>query len=386
MKQSTSFIHTARPDIKLASAVNPSIQRASSLLFERAVDLYGKSCPTYGRVGTQVHRHLEELFCALESATHCSLTPSGLAANTLAILSQVKAGDKILVVDCCYKPVRHFCDTVLVQYGVQTQYIAANSGDEIEKLLCERTRLIVLESPGSLTLDIQDLPAIAAHAKPRNIPIIVDNTWSAGLGYNPLALGADIVVHSATKYIAGHGDLLMGAVVSRDAFHGNLVANMSSALGISCAPDDVYQVLRGFRTLSTRFEVQSKTAYELAKWMQTHPVIERVLHPALPSHPQYDLWARDFKGAGCVFSCTLKPCAPDVLLQILDALKLFGKGFSFGGYESLAMQCAPQLKRTLAHDYENTKEGPHLIRLACGLEDIEDLRADLQNALDLWQG
>ncbi|PHR93300.1 MAG: cystathionine beta-lyase [Robiginitomaculum sp.] len=376
MKKSTLFSHVGRPKIGRGTSVNPSVTHASTLLFEKADDLYNGNHRIYGRHGSEVHDALKEAFCALEDGAGCTLTPSGLAANALSILANVKAGDHILVSDSSYGPVRKFCDNHLVKFGVETEYFPPRLGKDIESLIRDNTSCLILESPGSLTLEIQDLPAIVKVAKKAGIITIVDNTWSAGLVYNPLNLGADIAVHAATKYYSGHSDVLFGAIISRTKELAAKVHATNIHLGNSTSPDDAYTILRGFRTITTRFERQEKTALTLAQWLQSHAKVDEVLHPALSTHPDHDIWKRDFTGSACLFSVVLKPCSQAQVLKFLDSLKYFAKGFSFGGYESLIIHCDPQLKRSHSDGFA----GP-LIRIACGLEDITDLQLDLEQGL-----
>jgi len=376
MKNATKFAHIGRPKIGVGTSVNPPIVRASTLLFDKADDLYNGGHRIYGRHGSPVHDALSETFCALENGAGATLTPSGLSANTLSILANIKAGDHILVTDSSYGPIRNFCDTQLTKFSIEVEYYPPSIGANIAKLIRSNTTCILLESPGSLSMEIQDLPAIVKVAKSRKIITIVDNTWSAGLVYAPLDLGADISVHAATKYFGGHSDVLFGAVISRTKKQARKVEKAAIALGNSTSPDDAYQVLRGFRTLVTRCAQQEKTALALAKWFAKHDKIKRVIHPALNSHPNHDLWKRDFTGSACLFSIVLKPCSKQDVLKLLDDLKLFAKGFSFGGFESLVIHCDPQLTRS----YDPKFGGP-LIRIACGLEDIEDMKADWSQAL-----
>ena len=376
MKKTTLFSHIGRPKVAAGTSVNPPLTRASTLLFDKAADLYNGKYRVYGRHGSEVHDALEEAFCALENGEGCVLTSCGLSANTLSILANTKAGDHILVTDSAYGNVRNFCSKHLVKYGVETEYYEPSIGSGIEALIRPNTTCILLESPGSLSMEVQDLPAIAKIAKEHGIVTIVDNTWSAGLTYNPLELGADISVHAATKYYSGHSDILYGAVVSRTKKMAANVRTTSVLIGNSTSPDDAYQILRGFRSVAVRFERQEQTALSLAKWLGGHDNVDRVLHPALPSHPNHDLWKRDFTGAACLFSFVLKPCSEPEVLALLDRLKLFAKGFSFGGFESLIIHCDPQLTRT--HDAKH--KGP-LIRISCGLEDAGDLKTDLEQSL-----
>ncbi len=376
MKKSTLFAHIGRPKPAKGTSVNRPVTRASTLLFENAADLYSSAQRNYGRHGSEVHDDLKDAFCALEGGAGCTLTPSGLAANTLSILANVKSGDHILVTDSCYGGVRNFCDRHLTKFGVETEYYPPHIGEDIVSLIRKNTSCIALESPGSITLEIQDLPVIVKIASAHKITTIVDNTWSAGLVYNPLNLGADIVVHAATKYYSGHSDVMCGAVISRTKKHASRVHKTNVDLGNATSPDDMYMVLRGFRTIIARYKQQEKTALELAKWLAKQDKVTTVLHPALKSHPDHKIWKRDFTGAACLFSFVLKPCSLDEVLAFLDRLKLFAKGFSFGGYESLIIHCGPELTRSHAQSFS----GP-LIRIACGLEDVTDLQLDLSQAL-----
>lgn len=377
MKAPTEFAHIGRPKPGLATAVNPDITRASTLLFERAEDLYRTDIRSYGRHGGAVHDALCEAFNALEGGAGTSLAPSGHGATTLAILSQVKAGDHVLLTDSCYGPTRKFCLGYLTRMNVETQLYDPYIGGGIDALFKDNTRLVIMESPGSLTFEIQDVPAICKAASAKGITTLIDNTWSGGITLKPLALGVDISVHAATKYVGGHSDIMYGAVVSRTEKLARAVAQTRAFLGTATSPDDTYQILRGFRSLHTRFAQQEKSALALATWLQGRPEVSRVLHPALPSHPNHDIWKRDFTGAACLFGVVLKPCKDAQVLAFINALKLYGIGFSYGGYESVAIHCDPQLKREHADKFE----GP-LVRFGCGLEDIDDLIADMQEALD----
>jgi len=376
MKKATKFAHISRPKIGVGTSVNPPIVRASTLLFDKAGDLYNGGHRIYGRHGSPVHDALSEAFCALENGAGSTLTPSGLSANSLSILTNVKAGDHILVTDSSYGPIRNFCNTQLTKFDVEIEYYPPGIGAGIAKLIRANTSCILLESPGSLSMEIQDLPALIKVAKTNDIVTIVDNTWSAGLVYAPLDMGADIAVHAATKFFSGHSDILFGAVVSRTKAMASKVAKTAAAYGNSTSPDDAYQILRGFRTVVTRFEQQEKSAIALAKLFEDHAKVKRVIHPALASHPNHDLWKRDFTGSSCLFSIVLEPCAKSEVLALLDRLKIFAKGFSFGGFESLVIHCDPQLTR----DHGPKFAGP-LVRIACGLEDIEDMKNDWQQSL-----
>lgn len=377
MKKETQFTHISRPAAGLGTSVNPDITRASTLLFNKAEDLYRNDIRGYGRHGSAVHDALKEAFNALEGGAGTSLFPSGLAACTYAILSQVKAGDHVLLTDSSYGPTRYFCNGHLKKMNIETELYDPHIGEGIKKLIRSNTSVILLESPGSLTFEVQDIPAIVNAAKAHEITTIIDNTWSAGLSLTPLALGVDISCHAATKYFGGHSDIMSGAAVSRTKKLADQVALTAKHLGNACSPDEVYQILRGFRTVVTRFRQQETTSLALADWLSKHSKVQYVLHPAHSSHPDYAIWKRDFTGGGCIFSVVLKPCSEKEVLAFINALKLFGIGYSYGGFESLCIHCDPQLKR----HHADKLEGP-LIRFACGLEAMEDLKEDIKQAFD----
>lgn len=378
MKKETVFTHVGRPKAGLATAVNPDISRASTLLFDRAEDLYRGDIRTYGRHGSDVHDHLKEAFKTLEGGAHASLTPSGHSATTTAILAMVKTGDTVLLTDGAYGPTRAFCLNYLPKIGVTTVLFDPNIGSDIAGRITDETSVIFLESPSSLTFEIHDLPAITKAAKAAGVTTILDNTWSGGISLNPLSHGVDISVHAATKYFGGHGDLLYGAVISSDPKIGAQVDGYMKSIGFATSPDDAYQVLRGFRSVMPRFKQAEATAMHLAKWLEQQDAVHSVLHPGLESHPGHALWKRDFAGAACLFGVVLNPTAPENVLAFINRLNLFGIGYSYGGYESLCIHCDPQLRRSHA----DKLAGP-LIRFACGLEHADDLQADIAQALPL---
>ncbi|MGB6231385.1 MAG: cystathionine beta-lyase [Litorimonas sp.] len=372
----TRFAHLGRPRPGLATPVNPPIDRASTLLFEKSEDLYRNDIRGYGRHGSGVHDALRTLFMDLEGGAACQLYPSGVMACTQPVLAFAKPGDHVLLTDSAYGPTRYFCQTYLQRIGIETELYDPRIGGDIAELIRDNTAVILLESPGSLTFEIQDLPAICSAARDQGVVSIIDNSWSAGLSLKALELGADVSTHSATKYFGGHGDLLFGAAISASKTLGDKIAATARQMGVASSPDDAYQVLRGFRTVSTRFAQQAATSEALASWMQSQDEVAQVLHPALPSHPDNALWKRDFSGGGCLFSIVLTPRPRAEVDRFIDSLSLFGIGYSYGGYESLAIHCDPQLKRK----FGNALEGP-LVRFACGLEHPDDLKADLEQAL-----
>ena len=377
MKKETEFTHIGRPEIGLGTPVNVGVDRASTLLFENAEDLYRTDIRGYGRHGAAVHDALETAFNALEYGAGTSLTPSGLSACTLAILSSVKAGDHVLLTDSVYGPVRSFCFNYLKIMNIETEIYDPRIGADIEFLIRDNTSVILLESPGSLTFEIQDIPAISKVAAKHGVVTIVDNTWASGLTFQPLIHGADISVIAATKYIGGHSDTLFGAVISRTESMAKRVATTRKHLGLATSPDDAYQILRGFRSLAQRFRHSESTSLDLATWLETRNEVDQILHPALVSHPDHALWKRDFTGGACLFGAYLKPCSKDKVLAFINALKLFSIGYSYGGYESLVIHCDPQLRRD-----KSEKSTRPLIRFACGLEHVDDLKDDISQALN----
>jgi len=376
MKKETQFLHISRPKIGIATPVNHNITKASTLLFNNSKDLYRSDINSYGRHGSEVHDALSHAFNVLEGGVATTIFPSGLAACTYAILSLVKPGDHILLTDSSYGPIRNFCMQYLLGMGVEAELYNPRLGSNIEKYIKKSTKLIIMESPGSLSFEIQDVPAIVKVAKKYNINTFIDNTWSAGISFNPLKHGVDVSCHSATKYFGGHSDIMCGVAISRTIEIANKIKQTAKHLGNSIPSENVYGILRGFRTLVTRFKQQEKTSLLLASWLNEQSKISRVIHPAHISHPDHELWKRDFTGGGCIFSAVLNPCSEKEVDKFINRLELFGIGFSYGGYESLCINCNPQLMR------KKTKKpsGP-LIRFACGLEDLEDLKNDIEKSL-----
>jgi len=380
LNKETLFTHIGRPDVGEGTSVNPSITRASTLLFDKSEDLYTTKKTSYGRHGTNVHDALKDAFNLLEGGEGTSLTPSGLSACTLPILANVKAGDHLLLSDSSYGPTRAFCLQFLKRLGVDIELYDPRIGADISSIIRENTSVIMMESPGSLTFEIQDVPAIVKAAKAHNVTTILDNTWAAGLSFNPLAHGVDISCHAATKYFCGHSDVLYGAVISARKSMADKVAKTSKLLGYASSPDDAYQILRGFRTIVPRFKHSEASAMQLANYLKGKNAVSRVLHPALTDHPDHTIWKRDFTGAACLFAIVLKPCSTEKVDAFINALSLFGIGFSYGGFESLVIHCDPQLKRHNAPKFD----GP-LVRFACGLENADDLQADIEQALRLLE-
>ena len=380
-RESTRVVHAGHAPNDLLRTVGPPVQKGSTVLVGRAADLYDESRPTYGRAGLAAQETLISALAELEGATTVKLYPSGLAAVAGAIVAVVKAGDEVLAADCIYKPVRRFCDRVLGRFGVAVRYFAADAAPEaVMAMASPATRLIVMESPGSLSFEMQDVPAIPRLARERGILTLLDNTWGAGLLFKPLAHGVDLSVQSLTKYVGGHSDVFMGAAATKTPEVARALEHNIADFGWSVAADDAFQMLRGLRTLPLRLERHGASGLKVAAWLAEQPEVVCVLHPALPGAPGHEHWRRDYAGAAGVFGVVLKPASKLAVEAFLDALRLFGLGFSWGGFESLALNGDPQLgARQFQHDY-----GGPLIRLNIGLEDPDDLIADLRQGLEAY--
>jgi len=364
--------------------VNTPVHHGSTLLFEsleslkiRRQDPYAKGYSSYGRSGTPTTFALEEAVAHLEGGYGAIAVQSGLGAIVGTVLAFVSHGDHILVSDSVYPPHRNFCEGLLARMGVEAEFYDPTIGAGIAKLMRPETKVVFLESPGSFSFEVQDIPAIAAAARAGGAVSVIDNSWATPLFLKPLALGIDISVHAATKYIVGHSDAMMGLIVTGEA-HYKKVRAMTGQLGYSAAPDDVYLALRGLRTLSVRLARHNQTGLELAKWFQERPEVERVIHPALPDHPGHEIWRRDFTGASGLFSVVFRPCSDTALAAMIDGLALFGLGASWGGFESLALPGTLADKRTAT-----TWDAPGpIVRIHAGLEDPKDLIADMAAGLD----
>lgn len=373
----TRLTHAGRDRKLTLGGVNPVVQRASTVIVESADKLFEPGGWTYGRHGTATHEALKQALVEIEGAKHCALVASGLLACTVPFIAFAEAGAHVLVGDNVYGPTRRWCDRTMSRWGCETEYFDPTIGAGIEKLIRPTTKMIFAESPGSMTFEVMDAPAIAAVAKARRVVTVMDNTWSGGVFYKPLALGFDISVQANTKYVSGGADAINGAIFTdNDALLSRLKDTIAD-LGINVSPDDAYTVLRGARSLAMRMERHQASALEVARWLAGHPSVQRVLHPALEDDPGHALWKRDFTGSSGLFGIVLKPSPTKQVHAFLDALDLFGLGFSYGGFESLAIHCDPQLKRTAV----KPAYGGPLIRLSVGLEEPADLIDDLDQAL-----
>jgi cysteine-S-conjugate beta-lyase len=330
----------------------------------------GKQDYVYGRRGTPTSRAIEEAIAELEGGFACKVASSGLAAVTIALLAFLKVGDHLLMADTVYFPVRQLCDQMLPGLGIETTYYDPLMGEKIRTLIKPNTRVIYLESPGSQTMEITDVPLMAKIAHDHGALALLDNTWSAGHFFKAFAHGCDISVQAATKYIVGHSDAMFGSVVCTEATWPRL-KTIYELMGQFAGPDDMYLALRGLRTLDVRLERHMKSALTVAEWLRTRSEVETVLHPGLSNSPGHALWKRDFTGSSGLFSVVLKPASDAAVAAMLDNMELFSMGFSWGGFESLVVPFTPHRTATTWH-----ANGPAL-RLHIGLEHPDDLIADL---------
>lgn len=376
-KSETVLTHGGREPADHFGFVNTPVYRGSTVQFadldslENRTQRYG-----YGRTGNPSTETVETIVSELEGAAGTRLAPSGLSAITTALMSVLGAGDDLLVTDSAYEPTRNVCNTVLSRMGVTTRYYDPRVGAGIADLMKPNTKAVFAESPGSLTFEVQDLPAIAQAAHAAGAKVLIDNSWATPLYYQPLRLGADMVIHAGTKMFVGHSDVMSGTI-SANAETFQQLADTHRAMGVCASPDDAYLIARGLRTLSIRMAEHQRRALELAKWLKDLPGVLQVLHPALDDHPDHALFNRDFTGSGSLFSVRLAPASRDAIAALLNEMRLFGMGYSWGGYESLILPVKPARIRTAT---EWTAEG-NLFRLHVGFEDIEDLKADLSDGL-----
>ena len=373
-KPSTRLIEGGRRKAWRGKLVNVPVERASTILFDDVAEMRdnfaGLGTYRYGLQGTATHWALAEALTELEpGAEGTALYSSGLAAITTALLAVLSPGDELLVPDSVYGPTRKFCDTFLKRFGVATRYYDPLTIPEIGN----RSRAILLESPGSLTMEVQDVPAICAAARERDVVTLIDNTWATPLLFPAIAAGVDISILAATKYVGGHADVMLGSVTAT-AKHFRTIQTLGWDLGHAVSPDDAWLGSRGLRTMGIRLAQHEQSALQIANWLKQRPEVGRVLHPGLPDCPGHEFWKRDFKGSSGLFSFELKDADDARRAAFIDRLELFGLGYSWGGYESLAMPVDPV--RTVSR-----APAPNLVRLHVGLEDPGDLIADLEQAL-----
>lgn len=357
--------------------VNPPVVHASTVLFPDAATMASRSQKyTYGTHGTTTTDALCNAINALEGSAETILLPSGLAAVTIPLLAFLRSGDHVLIVDSVYFPTRRFANGMLRDLGIEVDYYDPAIGSGIVTLMKPNTKVVFTESPGSNTFEMQDIPAISKVAHAHGAVVMMDNTWATPLFFKPLDHGVDISIHAATKYPSGHSDILMGTV-SANARCAARLKEANMMLGLCVSGDDAYQILRGLRTMGVRLERHQDNALKLAEWLETDSRVAQVLHPALPSFPGHDLWKRDFCGSSGIFSIVLRENSTKAAFAFLDALQIFGLGYSWGGYESLAVHVSVA-DRTIA---KGSYAGP-IIRLQIGLEDAVDLRADIERGLE----
>ena len=375
--QQTLLTHVGRDPFANHGVVNPPVYHASTILYPtlaalEAADRTPYEGTRYGRRGTPTTFALEEAVAALEGGYRAVALPSGLAAISTALLAFLRTGDHLLMVDTTYGPVRRFCDTMLKGLGIETTYYDPLA--DPAPLLRPNTRVIYLESPGSLTFEVQDIRRATAAARAAGAVSILDNTWSAGLYLRPFDLGVDVSIQAATKYIVGHSDVMLGTITTTEPLWLR-VRRASAMLGAAAAPDDCWLALRGLRTLAVRLDRHWQTALSVARWLEGRPEVARVLYPALPSCPGHDIWQRDFSGCNGLLSIVLEPASREGLAAMLDGMRLFRMGFSWGGFESLIIPFDPRTVRSATIWPE---AGPCL-RLHCGLENLDDLKRDLDD-------
>ncbi|HVM37128.1 MAG TPA: cystathionine beta-lyase [Sphingomicrobium sp.] len=378
----TLLVHGGRRKQWLSGMVNVPVSRTSTVLFDTVADLHAAYPPrdgslSYGRNGTPTQWSLAEALTALEpGAAGTRLFPSGAAAVAMALLSVLKPGDELLMVDSCYQPTRHFCDTVLARMGVRTVYYDATAtAGELVALLTPASAAIFLESPGSMTFEVQDVPGICALVRERGITTLLDNTWATPFFFRALEHGVDLSILACTKYVSGHSDVMLGAVTAT-AERWPKLAETYALYGQAVSPDDAFLAARGLRTMGVRLRQHQASGLEVARWLQGQPQVARVLHPALESCPGHELWARDFTGASGLFAIVLGNAGNAQAARFVDSLALFGIGYSWGGFESLAVPAGAKLSRSVARDW-----GGAIVRLHIGLEDPQDLIADLERGL-----
>lgn len=371
-----------------AGTVNAAVYRASTILYPTLEALrQARTHPqgeavTYGVHGTPGTFALESALADLEGGYRCRLAPSGLAAIAGPLLAFLDAGDHLLVADCVYEPTRRFCNGMLRRLGVEVEYYDPLIGADIAGLLRPETRVVFMESPGSLTFEVQDVPAITAVARTREIVTMLDNTWGTPLHFKPFAHGVDISIHAVTKYIAGHSDLVLGSVTANEASYPALQKGWAQT-GLCVSPDDAFLALRGLRSMPSRLVRHQQSATRIARWLADRPEVERVLYPALPDDPGHALWQRDFTGACGLFAFALRSGLADeaALARMLDPLELFGMGYSWGGYESLLIPVEPgQCRSATVWPRPGGPQG-QLMRIHVGLEDPDDLIRDLEAGL-----
>lgn len=384
-KPQTRLVHSGRDPESFHGAVNPPPYRMSTALapdfatYTKPGRKFEPGATVYGRYGTPTHHSLEDMLTGLEGGADTMLLPSGLSAITTALMTVLQSGDELLMTDAAYGPTRQFCDKVLARMGITTTYVPPTlTPEDLSAAIGDRTRALFLESPGSMSFELQDVPNLAATARQHGLTVLMDNTWATPLYFRPLEHGVDMAIEAGTKYIVGHADAMLGAITSTDAW-AHRVRETAYDVGNISGSEETYLALRGIRTLAARLPRHWESSVLVAKWLETRREVAQVLHPALPSHPQHRIWARDFDGASGLFAFVLdKPYGKDALAALVDDLEYFGLGSSWGGFESLIVPGHPAPKRSVS----SLPGSGTLVRLHIGLEDPDDLIADLGAGLD----
>jgi cysteine-S-conjugate beta-lyase len=380
LRSRSRLVQLGRDSEQSQGFVNLPPFRGSTVLYPDVAALRSrKQRYTYGTHGTPTTEALSAAWTDISGAAGTVLVPSGLAAIVAALMAALSAGDHLLVSDSAYHPARVFADATLKRMGIETTYYDPTIGAGIEALMRPNTRVVLTESPGSQTFEIQDVPAIAEVAHAHGAALLMDNTWATPLFFSPHAHGVDMAIEAGTKYLSGHSDLLLGLVSANTAWFEKL-HRATDLMAILPGPEDVYLALRGFRSMELRLREAERQALDLARWLDGRSEVLRVLHPALPHHPGHGTWKRDFAGSSGLFSIVLKPASEAALAAFLDGLELFGLGYSWGGYESLAVPFEPHRTAT------SWAPGGPAIRFSVGLEDVEDLKADIERGLTRMKG
>ncbi|NQY65714.1 MAG: cystathionine beta-lyase [Alteromonadaceae bacterium] len=384
MKKDTKIVTAGRKSQWTNGVVNPSVVRASTVVFNSVKEMNNALVNThngtmiYGRRGTTTAFAFCDAMTELEGGAGCALYPSGTAAITNAILSFVKSGDHILMVDSVYEPTRDYCDKILTNFGIETTYYDPLIGAGIDALIKENTKIVFLESPGSITMEVQDVPAIAEVAHQKGCIVMLDNTWGAGINFNPFDFGVDISIQAATKYIVGHSDVMLGTATAIQEYWPQLRDN-SYLMGQCTSPDDIYLALRGVRTIGVRLKQHQQSAMKVANWLAERKEVSTILHPAFESCPGHEFFKRDFTGSNGLFSFVLNCGNKAAINALLDGMEHFKMGYSWGGFESLILAI------NNIGSIRTVTQWPHkhaLIRLHIGLEDVDDLIADLEQGFE----
>ncbi|MGC7891151.1 cystathionine beta-lyase [Vibrio anguillarum] len=384
----TLLVNAGRSKKWTNGVVNPPIQRASTVVFDSVAEknqaTVNRANKTlfYGRRGTHTHFAFQEAMVEIEGGVGCALFPCGAAAIANSILSFVQTGDHILMVDTCYEPTRDFCEKIMKKMGIETTYYPPTIGEGIRALIQPNTKVLFTESPGSITMEVQDIPTLARVVHEHDIIVMLDNTWAAGVNFSPFEHGVDISIQAATKYIVGHSDVMLGTAIANEKCWDQL-REQSYLMGQCVSPDDAYLGLRGLRTLDVRLRQHAQNSLAIAHWLAEQPEVDHVRHPALETCPGHEFYQRDFTGGNGLFSFVLKSSDTKATTALLDGMQHFSMGFSWGGFESLILANEPKSfdsLRTVAH--------PHfagtLIRVHIGLEDVDDLIADLKAGLERY--